>query len=1120
MRVHLRRGTGCWFVGLAIVTGAALGQNTPPATSFYTIIPCRIYDSRNGDGAFLPAEQREIQVTTICGIPEDALAIATNVTAVNPTATGEFSVFPDPLAPTGTNTLSYTAGITRAAFGVYPLSDDGLGTLSVLANMPAGQVDFILDATGFFWDGSTTKSHTGAVPVCKHGTTVQAVDCWEGGFILSGSGSENFYLAAYRTFRIRVDFRQDGVLRHSTYAYWDGGLAFTFRTTFPFQGPWTWTAVCENNTCQGRTMNPSSGGVTVTNRRTSPILYSRGLLSVDPSGRFLRHQTGMKFFWLGDTAWAAPMRTNRVANSANTWTTYLSNRTTVPTGFTPPASAPTAGTYSVTQVALAFHVGAGGYADCTTGTTCLDRAKRAAFRTIGAPADPNPLPPGLRRVPTSRSYWTPAYWQNLDRRVYQANESGMVAVLTGVMDPFGYAPHIANAEDLEIFARNLAARMAGFFVIYSVGWDNRVENATYSCGSDSNPSSVVNGFVADTQMVDRMRRVGIALDAADSRHLITTHLGGGTPFFGADNFFHDPGATGQNLPLASAYSYFHRDTWLDFHLFQSSQCNTDRPSVFQHQGTGTGPTCQNFVAEPQLACVMRRARMMPAKLLSLRSDDNPLAGPALVKPAANGEARYERTVPTGQPPEPDIPYQSRHAGHVTTLSGAFGFTGGVFNVGEWRWPGDGMGITGPQAGRSPGQLKYLSVFQEGQVMEWERLRRKELMLRNAGTNENERSVVAASESNQFIVGYLPERAVQNQRNLQLAINQSVYVGFDSCRWSKMWWNPLNGRSTSVEPTEITRLSRTCESGESPPPCYTFQFTPKPCAGAEARPNDRCDWVLLLDDLLACPSATSETQLWSGLDASGSRWGVFAERKTPDGAPFGGVEGVSDLSDSVQATPKVANGVGQDALVVWVAEDADGEGFGVVARKLDALGLPTGAIVQVSGPSQGDQVSPNVAAVGTTGYVVTWTSYSADGDEGEVYARYLDRDGSPLGPQFQVNLTTAGGQGHSQAASDPLGNVVIAWESWGQDGDGNGVFARRFDLSRAGSDEFQVHQGGTGWQYLAGLRAHPAGGFEARWQVYSLHGHDLGTWAQRINAIGAPRNGAEFSVAGPEGGIGE
>jgi hypothetical protein len=910
-------------------------------------------------------------------------------------------------------------------------------------------------------------------------------------------------------------------LKYFTYAYWDGGTAFTFRTSFPYQGTWKWTAVCEEPCRDSRTISPASGTVTVSVRRQSPIIYSRGFLDVHPSGRYLKHQNGTKFFWLGDTAWAAPMRTSQVANSGTTWTTYLANRAATPGNYTPPGSAPTAGKYSVIQVSLAFHVGAGGYTDCTSGTSCLDKAKRAAFRTIGAPPDPEPLVAPYKKIPGTTSYWNPEYWRNLDRLVYEANEKGLVVVLTGVMDPFGYATDIAAQDNLTRFARNLAARMAGFFVIYSVGWDNRVEKATYACGSEDIVSSVVNGFTKDTTLVTKMNAVGSALDAVNHTFLITTHLGGASPFLGADSYFHDPGADGANTPLASPYSYFHREPWLDFHLVQSGQCNTSRASTFQNQGTrDTDGSCKNFVQEPQLACVMRRARTMPAKFLSLKSDDTPLGSSPLVKPVANGEARYERTVLTGDPEVVDIAYQSRHAGHMSTLSGAFGFTGGVYNVGEWRWPGDGMGLG---AAKSPEQLKYLSILQEGQIMEWERLRRKEAMLRNAGTNENERSVVAASESNQTIVGYLPHRdsispTQPADASLQLAINRGIYIDFNTSRWSKKWWNPATGVPQLVTANQIVPILRACENNE-PTPCYTYQFNAPPCT-ASSRPDNRCDWVLLLDDLSASPSASGQAQIWSGTDESTGQWGVFAQQLLPTGEPVGPAAPVGTLSASVQAVPKVGRAIGQQALAVWVAEDSDGEGFGIVARRLDESGLPVGDLIRVSDPSQGDQVSPSVASLGESGYVITWTSYSEDNDQGEIYARYLDSAGNPVDFQFQVNITSAGEQGHAMVASDPRGNVIIAWESWGQDGDGNGVFARRFDSSHTGSEEFQVYRAGGGWQYLAGLSARPAGGFEVRWQVYTMHGHDLGTWGQRIKVTGPPRDGAEFAVAGPDGGAGE
>jgi hypothetical protein len=515
MRVSL------WVVALAMLSsGAVFGQSA----DFYTVEPCRLYDSRDGDGPFTPAEQRELQVATDCGVPYDAVAVTANLTAADATSTGSFIVFPNATEPTVSNALSYRPGINIAAGGIYPLSGNGLGTLSVLADLAAGQVDLVFDITGYFLRSSGGPSPS-VVTACKTGD-VKAIDCWEGSVKLRGSipttkEIEAFYIKLYRDAKIKVTFtREAPFLQYTTYAYWDGELSFSFRTAFPYNGSWTWTATCEAG-CQGRTVVqplPEKRKVTVGLRRQSPLLYSRGFLSAHSSGRYLVHQNGTKFFWLGDTAWAAPMRTASVASSTSTWTAYLTDRATPPGNYPPAPSAPTAGKYSVIQVALAFHAGAGGYTVCTD-LKCIPTAKLKAFTTTGS------LDKGVPRVPNSKSYWNPEYWRNLDRLVYQANELGLVVVLTGVMDPFGEgSDKVAEGNDLAVFARNLAARMAGFFVIYSVGWDNRVEDPTFTCGSDVIPSSIVKGFDLKPAVVSKMNQVGVALNGATGS-LITTHRG-------------------------------------------------------------------------------------------------------------------------------------------------------------------------------------------------------------------------------------------------------------------------------------------------------------------------------------------------------------------------------------------------------------------------------------------------------------------------------------------------------------------------------------------------------------------------------------------------------------------
>ena len=52
--------------------------------------------------------------------------------------------------------------------------------------------------------------------------------------------------------------------------------------------------------------------------------------------------------------------------------------------------------------------------------------------------------------------------------------------------------------------------------------------------------------------------------------------------------------------------------------------------------------------------------------------------------------------------------------------------------------------------------------------------------------------------------------------------------------------------------------------------------------------------------------------------------------------------------------------------------------------------------------------------------------------------------SALGPEFQVNSQSAEDQGGPCIAMNPAGDSVIVWTSTGQDGDGMGVFGKRYD----------------------------------------------------------------------------
>jgi PKD repeat protein len=151
---------GDYQVSLQIQNSAGSFVSTPstlhlaPTTAldFYTITPCRIYDSRLGLGtSLLSGIARIVQATGLCGIPAGARALAANVTAISPTGSGNVSLYPGNNPPPGSSTVNFQAGITRSNYAVLPLATDGTGTLATLAAIAgSGNTELAIDVSGYF----------------------------------------------------------------------------------------------------------------------------------------------------------------------------------------------------------------------------------------------------------------------------------------------------------------------------------------------------------------------------------------------------------------------------------------------------------------------------------------------------------------------------------------------------------------------------------------------------------------------------------------------------------------------------------------------------------------------------------------------------------------------------------------------------------------------------------------------------------------------------------------------------------------------------------------------------------------------------------------------------------
>jgi Bacterial Ig domain/Cadherin-like domain len=168
-----------------------------PSIAYFTVLPCRVFDSRTPANA--PALQvsveRLVQVTGACGIPADAKAVAVNATVDGPTAAGNLNLYPgDGTTPFPNNFpfLEFPAARARANNAVVQLASNGAGTLKALYSAAtAGQtVNLILDVNGYFASGApvavddsySTKVNT---PLNQAAPGVLANDTLNGGAIFS-----------------------------------------------------------------------------------------------------------------------------------------------------------------------------------------------------------------------------------------------------------------------------------------------------------------------------------------------------------------------------------------------------------------------------------------------------------------------------------------------------------------------------------------------------------------------------------------------------------------------------------------------------------------------------------------------------------------------------------------------------------------------------------------------------------------------------------------------------------------------------------------------------------------------------------------------------------------------
>ena len=200
----------------------------------------------------------------------------------------------------------------------------------------------------------------------------------------------------------------------------------------------------------------------------------------------------------------------------------------------------------------------------------------------------------------------------------------------------------------------------------------------------------------------------------------------------------------------------------------------------------------------------------------------------------------------------------------------------------------------------------------------------------------------------------------------------------------------------------------------------------------------------------------------------------------------------------QIVPVIASS-GSTYLVCWNSDGQDTNSNGTYGQLLDYSGLKIGSEMLINEFVQDDQEYPSIASNGEN-YLAVWESNGQDGDNEGVFARIIDNEGSFVTSEFIVNDYTTSDQ-FSPCVTSNGKSYLIAWSSSGQDGSGTGVYASLFDNDGTEiKTEFKVNVYSTGSQIYPFIST-DGENYLISWTSYSLTGEDSDVYARMVDNEG-------------------
>ena len=232
-------------------------------------------------------------------------------------------------------------------------------------------------------------------------------------------------------------------------------------------------------------------------------------------------------------------------------------------------------------------------------------------------------------------------------------------------------------------------------------------------------------------------------------------------------------------------------------------------------------------------------------------------------------------------------------------------------------------------------------------------------------------------------------------------------------------------------------------------------------------------------------------------------GIYGQRYDADGNTVGSEFRINNETDDDQSAPVVTGLSNGGFAVMWQSDKQDGSSYGIYGRSYDANGTALTSDIRINSETGSHQREPRIAVLDNGGSVVVWRSKYQDGDGYGIYGQRSNEFGSKIGSEFRINTETNEDQDSHSVAALFGGGFVVAWESSGQDGSGDGIYGQLYDASGTPTgSEFQINTETTDHQRDPTITPLFDGGFVVVWKSSGQDGDGYGVFGQRFDANGS------------------